>query len=107
MLVMPFLATIIYRFKKTFNYDERLGKLASSFEQSAQTLSISPILIYGLDFRALTIMPLRVAVIIVWCCWCLVLDLEVILPDGTVFSTGSSHFYNVGSHLRYGDSYKK
>jgi FAD/FMN-containing dehydrogenase len=32
----------------------------------------------------------------------LVLDLEVVLPDGTVFSTGSSHFDGVGSHLRYG-----
>jgi FAD/FMN-containing dehydrogenase len=31
-----------------------------------------------------------------------VVDLEVVLPDGTVFSTGSSHFDNVGSHLRYG-----
>jgi FAD/FMN-containing dehydrogenase len=32
----------------------------------------------------------------------LVLDLEVVLPNGTIFSTGSSHFDNVGSHLRYG-----
>ncbi len=32
----------------------------------------------------------------------LVLDLEVVLPNGTVFSTGSSHFDGVGSHLRYG-----
>jgi FAD/FMN-containing dehydrogenase len=32
----------------------------------------------------------------------LILDLEVVLPNGTVFSTGSSHFENVGSHLRYG-----
>ena len=32
----------------------------------------------------------------------LVLDLEVVLPDGTVFTTGSSHFDGVGSHLRYG-----
>jgi len=31
-----------------------------------------------------------------------VLDLEVVLPNGTVFSTGSSHFEGVGSHLRYG-----
>ena len=31
-----------------------------------------------------------------------ILDLEVVLPDGTVFSTGSSHFAGVGSHLRYG-----
>jgi FAD/FMN-containing dehydrogenase len=31
-----------------------------------------------------------------------VLDLEVVLPDGTVFNTGSSHFEGVGSHLRYG-----
>ena len=31
-----------------------------------------------------------------------ILDLEVVLPDGTVFSTGSSHFEGVGSHLRYG-----
>ena len=31
-----------------------------------------------------------------------ILDLEVVLPNGTVFSTGSSHFENVGSHLRYG-----
>lgn len=32
----------------------------------------------------------------------LILDLEVVLPDGTVFTTGSSHFENVGSHMRYG-----
>lgn len=32
----------------------------------------------------------------------LVLDLEVVLPNGTVFNTGSSHFEGVGSHLRYG-----
>jgi len=32
----------------------------------------------------------------------LILDLEVVLPNGTVFSTGSSHFEGVGSHLRYG-----
>ncbi len=31
-----------------------------------------------------------------------ILDLEVVLPNGTVFSTGSSHFEGVGSHLRYG-----
>jgi hypothetical protein len=31
-----------------------------------------------------------------------IVDLEVVLPDGTVYSTGSSHFKNVGSHLRYG-----
>jgi FAD/FMN-containing dehydrogenase len=31
-----------------------------------------------------------------------ILDLEVVLPNGTVFSTGSSHFDGVGSHLRYG-----
>jgi glycolate oxidase len=31
-----------------------------------------------------------------------VLDLEVILPDGTEFCTGSSHFPNAGSSLRYG-----
>jgi FAD/FMN-containing dehydrogenase len=31
-----------------------------------------------------------------------VVDLEVALPDGTVYSTGSSHFAGVGSHLRYG-----
>jgi FAD/FMN-containing dehydrogenase len=28
--------------------------------------------------------------------------LEVVLPDGTVFNTGSAAFPNVGSHLRYG-----
>jgi FAD/FMN-containing dehydrogenase len=32
----------------------------------------------------------------------LVIDLEVVLPDGTVFNTGSSHFEGVGSHLEYG-----
>jgi FAD/FMN-containing dehydrogenase len=32
----------------------------------------------------------------------LVLDLEVVLPSGLVYSTGSSHFEGVGSHLRYG-----
>jgi FAD/FMN-containing dehydrogenase len=32
----------------------------------------------------------------------LVIDLEVVLPDGTVFNTGSSHFPGVGSHLQYG-----
>ena len=31
-----------------------------------------------------------------------ILDLEVVLPNGIVFSTGSSLFENVGSHLRYG-----
>jgi FAD/FMN-containing dehydrogenase len=31
-----------------------------------------------------------------------VLDLEVILPDGTEFQTGSSHFPKAGSSLRYG-----
>jgi len=31
-----------------------------------------------------------------------ILDLEVVLPNGTVFTTGSSHFDGVGSHLRYG-----
>jgi FAD/FMN-containing dehydrogenase len=29
-------------------------------------------------------------------------DLEVVLPDGTFFNTGSSQFPNVGSQLRYG-----
>jgi len=29
-------------------------------------------------------------------------DLEVVLPDGTVFTTGSAAFPGVGSHLRYG-----
>lgn len=29
-------------------------------------------------------------------------DLEVVLPDGIVFNTGSSSFPGVGSHLRYG-----
>lgn len=32
----------------------------------------------------------------------LLLDLEVVLPDGTIFTTGSSHFEGVGSYLRYG-----
>ena len=32
----------------------------------------------------------------------LIVDLEVVLPDGTVFSTGSSHFPHAGSNLRYG-----
>jgi FAD/FMN-containing dehydrogenase len=31
-----------------------------------------------------------------------VLDLEVVLPDGTEFCTGSSHFPGAGSSLRYG-----
>jgi FAD/FMN-containing dehydrogenase len=31
-----------------------------------------------------------------------IIDLEVILPDGTVFNTGSSQFPNAGSSLRYG-----
>jgi FAD/FMN-containing dehydrogenase len=31
-----------------------------------------------------------------------VVDLEVVLPDGTDFCTGSSHFPNAGSSLRYG-----
>lgn len=31
-----------------------------------------------------------------------VIDLEVVLPDGTVFNTGSSQFPHSGSHLRYG-----
>ncbi|MCJ7604599.1 MAG: FAD-binding oxidoreductase [Dehalococcoidales bacterium] len=31
-----------------------------------------------------------------------IVDLEVVLPDGTEFSTGSSHFPNAGSSLRYG-----
>ena len=31
-----------------------------------------------------------------------VLDLDVVLPDGTLFSTGSSAFTNIGSCLRYG-----
>ncbi len=31
-----------------------------------------------------------------------VIDLEVVLPDGTVFNTGSSQFPNSGSHMRYG-----
>jgi FAD/FMN-containing dehydrogenase len=29
-------------------------------------------------------------------------DLEVVLPDGTIFNTGSAAFPGVGSHLRYG-----
>jgi FAD/FMN-containing dehydrogenase len=32
----------------------------------------------------------------------LILDLEVVLPDGTVFTTGSSHFAGASSHMRYG-----
>jgi len=31
-----------------------------------------------------------------------IIDLEVILPDGTEFRTGSSHFPDAGSSLRYG-----
>ena len=31
-----------------------------------------------------------------------IVDLEVVLPDGTEFCTGSSHFPNAGSSLRYG-----
>lgn len=31
-----------------------------------------------------------------------ILDLEVVLPDGTIFSTGSSIFPGAGPHLRYG-----
>jgi hypothetical protein len=31
-----------------------------------------------------------------------IVDLEVALPDGTVFNTGSSSFSNAGSYLRYG-----
>lgn len=31
-----------------------------------------------------------------------IVDLEVVLPDGTEFRTGSSHFPNAGSSLRYG-----
>jgi FAD/FMN-containing dehydrogenase len=31
-----------------------------------------------------------------------IVDLEVVLPDGTFFNTGSSQFPNVGSSLRYG-----
>jgi FAD/FMN-containing dehydrogenase len=30
------------------------------------------------------------------------IDLEVVLPDGTIFNTGSSQFPNAGQHLRYG-----
>jgi FAD/FMN-containing dehydrogenase len=32
----------------------------------------------------------------------LIVDLEVVLPDGTVFNTGSSQFPHAGSHMRYG-----
>ena len=31
-----------------------------------------------------------------------VIDLEVVLPDGTTFNTGSSQFPHSGSHMRYG-----
>ena len=31
-----------------------------------------------------------------------IVELEVVLPDGTIFNTGSSMFPNGGSHLRYG-----
>jgi FAD/FMN-containing dehydrogenase len=31
-----------------------------------------------------------------------IMDLEVVLPDGTTFNTGSSQFPNSGSHMRYG-----
>jgi FAD/FMN-containing dehydrogenase len=31
-----------------------------------------------------------------------IVDLEVVLPDGTILKTGSSHFPGVGSHMRYG-----
>lgn len=31
-----------------------------------------------------------------------IVDLEVVLPDGTIFNTGSSQFPNAGSSLRYG-----
>ena len=31
-----------------------------------------------------------------------IVDLEVVLPDGTVLNTGSSHFPGVGAHMRYG-----
>jgi len=31
-----------------------------------------------------------------------ILDLEIVLPDGTVFNTGSSMFPGVGPHLRWG-----
>lgn len=33
-----------------------------------------------------------------------IVDLEVVLPDGTFLNTGSSQFPNVGSSLRYGPS---
>jgi FAD/FMN-containing dehydrogenase len=32
----------------------------------------------------------------------LIIDLEVVLPDGTIFNTGSSQFPHAGSHMRYG-----
>ena len=31
-----------------------------------------------------------------------IIDLEVVLPDGTIFNTGSSQFAHSGSHMRYG-----
>ena len=31
-----------------------------------------------------------------------IVDVEVVMPDGTVAATGSSHFPGVGSHMRYG-----
>lgn len=31
-----------------------------------------------------------------------ILDVEVVLPDGAIANTGSSHFPGVGSHMRYG-----
>lgn len=31
-----------------------------------------------------------------------IVEVEVVLPDGTIANTGSSHFPSVGSHLRYG-----
>lgn len=31
-----------------------------------------------------------------------IIDLEVVLPDGTIFNTGSSQFPHSGSHMRYG-----